>query len=106
MANLIPSFFRFSLIEFEISFPTQLREKKKTFWLFFKLSFSMLFWKDQVLPYVVSNKGRQYTATAAQPRQPAGNEGEGKFKINKKRWGCTLCGKKTKKFCSRVLSVL
>ena len=61
MANLIPSFFRFSLIEFEISFPTQLREKI-TFWLFFKLSFSMLFWKDQVLPYVVSNKGRQYSS--------------------------------------------
>ena len=88
MANLIPSFFRFSLIEFEISFPTQLREKKKTFWLFFKLSFSMLFWKDQVLPYVVSNKERQYSR--AEPKQPAGNEGEGKFKINKKRWGCTL----------------
>ena len=35
-----------------------------------------------MLPYVVSNKERQYSR--AEPKQPAGNEGEGKFKINKK----------------------
>ena len=38
MANLIPSFFRFSLIEFEISFPTQLREKQN-FLAFFQALF-------------------------------------------------------------------
>ena len=50
MANLIPSFFRFSLIEFEISFPTQLRENRKLFGFFSSSLFPCCFGKTKCYP--------------------------------------------------------